>query len=39
MKHRAALQREHAVGERQHQIEIVLDDDDGDVSPTACRTP
>jgi mannose-6-phosphate isomerase-like protein (cupin superfamily) len=31
VKHRAAFQREDAVGERQYQIEIVLDDHDGDV--------
>jgi hypothetical protein len=31
MEHRAAFQREDAVGERQHEIEVVLDDRDGDV--------
>jgi hypothetical protein len=31
MEHRAALQRKDAVGKRQHQIEIVLDNDDAHV--------
>ena len=30
MKHRAAFQCEDAIGEGQHQIEIVLDDHDGE---------
>src|SRR4051794_12285346 len=33
MEHRAALQREDAVGQRQHEVEIVLDDQDRDVLP------
>ena len=33
MEHGAALQREHAVSQRQHQIEIMLDDHDRDVLP------
>src|SRR6516165_10831771 len=28
VKHRAALEREHPVGEREHQIEVVLNDQD-----------
>ena len=31
MNHHAALQREHAVGQCQHQIEIVFDDDNRNV--------
>src|SRR5205814_3732926 len=33
MKHRAALQREHTVGQCQHQVEIMLDDHDRHLLP------
>ena len=35
MEDRAALEREHAIGEREHQVEIVLDDHDRDVPAQA----
>jgi len=29
----AALQREHPVGEREHQVQVVFHDQDGDLTP------
>jgi hypothetical protein len=35
MEHGAALQREHTIGQRQHEIEIVLDDHDAHMAAQA----
>src|ERR1700710_2739330 len=39
VKNRAALQREDAVGQRQHQVEIVLHDHDGGVPAQRVEYP